>query len=52
MGSVAVALKEQGFRVRPGYQGLEMVHPSYTRIAPDQDVPVSDRLTSILLSES
>lgn len=32
---------------RAGYQGLEMVHPSYTRIDPDGKTPVSDRLTPV-----
>ncbi len=33
--------------VRAGYQGLEMVHPSYTRIVPGRETPVADRLTPI-----
>jgi ATP-dependent DNA helicase RecG len=33
--------------VRGGYKGLEMVHPSYQRLAADGEVPVSDRLTPI-----
>jgi ATP-dependent DNA helicase RecG len=33
--------------VRAGFQGLEMVHPSYKRIAPDREEPVSDRLTPV-----
>lgn len=32
---------------RGGYQGLEMVHPSYTRIDPAGTTPVSDRLTPV-----
>ncbi|MEM9300931.1 MAG: ATP-dependent DNA helicase RecG [Pseudomonadota bacterium] len=33
--------------VRPGYDGLEMVHPEYTVADPDTPVPVEDRLTPI-----
>ncbi len=33
--------------VRPGYAGLEMVHPEYRRVAADTPVPVDDRLTPI-----
>ena len=33
--------------VRAGYQGLEMIHPSYQRLNPDIDLPVADRLTPI-----
>jgi len=33
--------------IRFGYKGLEMIHPSYERIAPDRDCPVSDRLTPV-----
>jgi len=33
--------------VRGGYQGLEMVHPSYKRILSEQDEAVSDRLTPV-----
>jgi len=33
--------------VRTGFQGLEMVHPSYKRILNEQDEPVSDRLTPV-----
>lgn len=33
--------------VRSGYQGLEMVHPSYKRILRECDEPVSDRLTPV-----
>ena len=33
--------------VRGGARGLEMVHPSYQRIPPGVDVPVSDRLTPV-----
>jgi ATP-dependent DNA helicase RecG len=33
--------------VRSGFQGLEMIHPSYKRIIREQDEPVSDRLTPI-----
>jgi ATP-dependent DNA helicase RecG len=33
--------------VRTGFQGLEMVHPSYKRILSEQDEPVSDRLTPV-----
>jgi len=33
--------------VRAGYQGLEMVHPSYTRLLPGRDQPLADRLTPV-----
>jgi ATP-dependent DNA helicase RecG len=33
--------------VRTGFQGLEMVHPSYKRILSERDEPVSDRLTPV-----
>ncbi len=33
--------------VRAGYQGLEMVHPTYQRLVPGRDHPVADRLTPI-----
>lgn len=33
--------------VRAGYQGLEMVHPSYQRLAPGRDHPLADRLTPV-----
>ncbi len=33
--------------VRAGFQGLEMVHPSYKRILSEKDEPVSDRLTPV-----
>jgi len=33
--------------VRGGYQGLDMVHPSYKRILSEQDKAVSDRLTPV-----
>ncbi|MDT8322338.1 MAG: ATP-dependent DNA helicase RecG [Xanthomonadales bacterium] len=33
--------------VRAGFQGLEMVHPSYKRILDERDEPVSDRLTPV-----
>ena len=33
--------------VRGGYQGLDMVHPSYKRILNEQDETVSDRLTPV-----
>ena len=33
--------------VRGGYQGLDMVHPSYKRILSEQDETVSDRLTPV-----
>jgi ATP-dependent DNA helicase RecG len=33
--------------VRGGYKGLEMVHPSYQRVAGDTDPGVSDRLTPV-----
>ena len=33
--------------VRGGYQGLDMVHPSYKRILSEQDQAVSDRLTPV-----
>ncbi len=32
---------------RSGFKGMEMVHPSYQRIAADEDSPVSDRLTPV-----
>jgi ATP-dependent DNA helicase RecG len=33
--------------VRAGYQGLEMVHPSYKRLLSEKDEAVSDRLTPV-----
>jgi ATP-dependent DNA helicase RecG len=33
--------------VRGGYQGLDMVHPSYKRILSEEDETVSDRLTPV-----
>ena len=33
--------------VRAGFQGLEMVHPSYKRILDERDEAVSDRLTPV-----
>lgn len=33
--------------VRAGFQGLEMVHPSYKRILDERGEPVSDRLTPV-----
>ncbi len=33
--------------VRAGYQGLEMVHPSYKRLLSEADEAVSDRLTPV-----
>jgi ATP-dependent DNA helicase RecG len=33
--------------VRAGYQGLEMVHPHYSRLLPGHETPVADRLTPI-----
>lgn len=33
--------------VRVGFQGLEMVHPSYTRLSGYDDEPVADRLTPV-----
>jgi ATP-dependent DNA helicase RecG len=33
--------------VRNGFQGLEMVHPSYKRILSERDESVSDRLTPV-----
>jgi len=33
--------------VRGGYQGLDMVHPSYKRILSEKDEAVSDRLTPV-----
>jgi ATP-dependent DNA helicase RecG len=33
--------------VRGGYQGLDMVHPSYKRILSEQDEAVTDRLTPV-----
>ena len=33
--------------IRAGYQGLEMIHPSYNRLGGDGDEPVADRLTPV-----
>jgi len=33
--------------VRYGFQGLEMVHPSYTRLSGYADEPIADRLTPV-----
>jgi len=33
--------------VRAGYQGLEMIHPTYTRLSGFGDEPVADRLTPV-----
>jgi ATP-dependent DNA helicase RecG len=33
--------------VRGGFPGLEMIHPSYKRLAGDSEEPVSDRLTPV-----
>lgn len=33
--------------VRAGYQGLEMIHPSYKRLLRESDKPLSDRLTPV-----
>jgi ATP-dependent DNA helicase RecG len=33
--------------VRAGYQGLEMIHPSYTRIMPGREIPIADRLSPV-----
>jgi ATP-dependent DNA helicase RecG len=33
--------------VRAGYQGLEMVHPSYQRLVPGREPPIADRLTPV-----
>lgn len=33
--------------VRAGFQGLEMVHPSYTRLGGYDDKPLADRLTPV-----
>jgi ATP-dependent DNA helicase RecG len=33
--------------VRAGYQGLEMVHPSYARLLPGREPPIADRLTPV-----
>ena len=33
--------------VRAGFQGLEMVHPSYTRLSGYADEPIADRLTPV-----
>ena len=33
--------------VRAGYKGLEMIHPSYRRLANDRDTPLADRLTPV-----
>jgi ATP-dependent DNA helicase RecG len=32
---------------RPGFRGLEMIHPTYSRILPGQEPPLADRLTPI-----
>jgi ATP-dependent DNA helicase RecG len=33
--------------IRAGFQGLEMIHPSYNRISDHGDEPVADRLTPV-----
>jgi ATP-dependent DNA helicase RecG len=33
--------------VRAGFQGLEMIHPSYTRLTDGREPPLADRLTPI-----
>lgn len=33
--------------VRAGFRGLEMIHPSYKRIAEDGNTPLADRLTPV-----
>lgn len=33
--------------VRAGFQGLEMTHPSYTRLAGQGNAPIADRLTPV-----
>ncbi len=33
--------------VRPGFRGLEMIHPSYTRLRPGHEAPLADRLTPV-----
>lgn len=33
--------------IRAGFQGLEMIHPSYTKLGGNGDEPVADRLTPI-----
>ena len=33
--------------VRAGFQGLEMIHPNYRRLAAGREVPVADRLTPV-----
>ncbi len=33
--------------VRHGFRGLEMVHPSYTRLVPGREPPLADRLTPV-----
>jgi ATP-dependent DNA helicase RecG len=33
--------------VRAGYQGLEMVHPSYQRLVRGRETPIADRLTPV-----
>lgn len=33
--------------VRAGYQGLEIIHPHYSRLTPGREPPVADRLTPI-----
>ncbi len=33
--------------VRRGFRGLEMIHPSYTRLSPGRETPLADRLTPV-----
>ena len=33
--------------VRPGFRGLEMIHPSYQRLPPGREPPLADRLTPV-----
>jgi len=33
--------------VRAGFQGLEMIHPSYTRLTDGRNAPLADRLTPV-----
>ncbi len=33
--------------VRAGFRGLEMVHPSYLRLGPDEQKPLADRLSPV-----
>jgi ATP-dependent DNA helicase RecG len=33
--------------VRPGFRGLEMIHPTYARLTPGHEPPLADRLTPV-----